>query len=105
MRQNMTPEEIEACWKDPRNRKWGILYFCNADPRVIVPKRLKWMGWTVNAAHPSAIPITLLLLAILAVPIWIVNALGGGSGIALVAFAASITVVCFLCACLSSLRS
>ena len=47
----MTREEIEKCWRDPRNRKWGIFYYCKADPRVIVPKRLKWMGWTVNAAH------------------------------------------------------
>ncbi len=53
----MTREEIEACRRDRRNRKW-CFYYCKADPRVIVPKRYKWMGWTINAAHPSAIPVS-----------------------------------------------
>ena len=98
----MTREEIEACWKDPRNRKWGVFYYCKADPRAIVPKRLKCMGWTINAARPSAIPVLLLLLAILAVPIFIVEAKGAGNGIVLITGAASITVVFLLCAYLSS---
>ena len=98
----MTQEEIEACWKDPRNRKWGVFYYCKADPRVIVPKRLKWMGWTVNAARPNAIPVLLLLLAILAVPVFIVAAMGAGTGMMLVTAAATITIVCLLCAYLSS---
>lgn len=98
----MTREEIGACWRDPRNRKWGIFYHCKADPRVIVPKRLKWLGWTINAARPSAIPVVLLLLAIVAVPLLIVEATGAGSGIKLVTGAASIAVLCLVCAHLSS---
>jgi len=98
----MTRQEIETCWKDPRNRKWGVFYYCKADPRVIVPKRLKWMGWTVNAARPSAIPVVLLLLAILAVPEFIVAAKGAGIGLQLITGAAAIAVVCLLCAYLSS---
>jgi len=39
----MTREEIDACWRDRRNHKWGI-YYCKADPRAIVPERRKWMG-------------------------------------------------------------
>ncbi len=97
----MTRGELEACWKDPHNRKWGV-YYCKADPRVIVPKRLKWMGWTINAARPSAIPIVLLTLAILVVPVFIVRAWGGGNGLVLVTVAASVAVVCILCAYLSS---
>ncbi len=30
----MTPEELEACWKDPENRRRGV-YYCKADPRVV----------------------------------------------------------------------
>src|SRR5689334_10492408 len=71
----MTRGEIEACWRDPRNHKWGV-YYCKADPRAIVPRRLKWMGWTVNFARPSAIPITLLLIALVAAPLLIVKAKG-----------------------------
>ena len=98
----MTREEIETCWKDPRNRKWGVFYFCKADPRVIVPKRLKWTGWTVNVARPSATPVLLLLVAIVAVPVLIVAARGAGNGILIMTAAAATAVVCLLCAYLSS---
>lgn len=40
--------------KDPKNYKWGIFYFSPHDPRIIVPKRNPWMGWTLNFAHPGA---------------------------------------------------
>jgi hypothetical protein len=98
----MTREEIETCWKDPLNRKWGFFYYCKADPRVIVPKHRKWMGWTVDAARPSAMPVVLLLLAILVAPIFIVAGKGAGQGVVLITAAATITVVCLLCAYLSS---
>jgi hypothetical protein len=60
------------------------------------------MGWTVNTARLSAIPVVLLLLAIVVVPLLIVRALGGGNGIELITLAASITVLCLVCAYLSS---
>jgi hypothetical protein len=97
----MTREEIENCWKDPHNWKWRV-YYCKADPRAIVPRRLKWMGWTVNFARPSAILITLLLIALVVVPLRIVTAKGAGSGIVFITGAASITVLCLGCAYLSS---
>ena len=97
----MTREEIEDCWKDPHNWKWRV-YYCKADPRAIVPRRFKWMGWTVNFARPSAIPVILLMLAIVTVPLVIVKAKGAGSGIVFITGAVSITVLCVLCAYLSS---
>jgi hypothetical protein len=97
----MTREEIEACWKAPRNRKWGV-YYCKADPRAIVPKGIKWMGWTINAARPSAIPMVLLLLAIMAGPIFLAAFWGTGMGVLLLTAAVSITFMCLLCAYLSS---
>jgi uncharacterized protein DUF5808 len=101
----MTREEIEACWNDPGNRRWGV-YYCKADPRVIVPRHRKWMGWTINAARPSAIPIVLLLVALcLAVPLFIVKAKGGGTGAKFVTVAAGITVLCLLSAYLSARTS
>jgi len=60
------------------------------------------MGWTLNFARPTAIPVVLLLLALLAVPIFIVDAKGGEIGVQLVTGAVAITVVCLLCAYLSS---
>jgi hypothetical protein len=96
----MTREEIEACRKDPRNRKWGIIYFCKADPRVIVPRGIKWLGWTLNFARPSAIPTMLLIVAFLAVPLRMVE--GEGAVTVLLVGTAEILVVCLVCAYLSS---
>jgi uncharacterized membrane protein len=39
-------------WGGP---KYGEVYFCKKDPRIIVPKRIRWMGWTVNLAHKSGV--------------------------------------------------
>ena len=97
----MTREEIEACRKDPRNRKWDF-YYCKAHPRVIVPRGLKWMGWTVNFARPSAIPVLLCVVALLCVPVAMVRANGGGTVVSVFAGAVSIVVVCLLSAYLSS---
>jgi uncharacterized membrane protein len=99
---NMTREATEAWWRDPRNHKWGLIYYCKADPRAIVPRRYKWMGWTVNFARPSAIPWLALLLAIVAVPVRIVTAKGAANSIVLVTGGAAIAVMCLLCAWLSS---
>ena len=60
------------------------------------------MGWTVNFARPSAIPVVLLSVAILVVPLLIVTANGAGTGIVFITGAASITVLCLVCAYLSS---
>ncbi|HEV7928430.1 MAG TPA: DUF5808 domain-containing protein [Verrucomicrobiae bacterium] len=98
----MTRKEIEDCWQDPSNYKWGAIYYCKADPRPIVPKRYKWMGWTVNFARPSAIPWVGLALAILAIPAWIVIAKGAATSIVLVTEVAAIAVVFLLSAWLSS---
>jgi hypothetical protein len=97
----MTREEIENCWKDPHNWKWRV-YYCKADPRAIVPRRFKWMGWTVNFARPSAIPVLLLMIALIVVPLEVVRANGGGTVVSYFTAAASIAVVCLVCAYLSS---
>ena len=98
----MTLEEVEAFRKDPRNHKWGLIYYCKADPRAIVPRRYKWMGLTVNFARLSAIPVVGLLLAVLVAPIRIAIAKGAATGAVLAIGGAAIAVVCLLCAWLSS---
>jgi hypothetical protein len=100
----MTREEIENLWKDPQNRRWGV-YYCKKDPRVIVPKSIKWMGWTINAARPSAIPVVLLLIAMMAAPVFFVRSKGASDGIVLLTGAVSIGAVCLVCAYLSSRTS
>ena len=48
----MTREEIDRIWAHPSN--WSLVYRCARDPRVIVPRRRPWTGWTINFAHPLA---------------------------------------------------
>jgi hypothetical protein len=47
-----TPDELHA---DPANWKWGIFYFSREDRRIVVPKRIRGLGWTINFARPEAI--------------------------------------------------
>lgn len=42
---------------EPNHWKWGVLYFNPDDSRIIVPKRIEWLGWTLNFAQPNSIII------------------------------------------------
>jgi uncharacterized membrane protein len=48
---------------DPDNYKWGLFYFNPDDLRAIVPKRNRWMGWTLNFGQPLAWLIILGIIA------------------------------------------
>jgi hypothetical protein len=43
---------LDRLWNDPANWRWLGIYSCKEDPRIIVPKKIKRMGWTMNFAHP-----------------------------------------------------
>jgi len=58
----VTREDLDRLWADPKN--WDIVYRCANDPRIIVPRRRRWMGWTINFAHPFAWPALLLCVAV-----------------------------------------
>ena len=58
-------------WQDPRNWQAGIFYFCRDDPRLFVPKRLRWTGWTLNFARPGAYVFMIGLIVLL----WVVMGL------------------------------
>ena len=53
---------LDKLWTDPNNWRGCTVYICKDDPRLIVPKRPKWGGWTLNFAHLS---VWLLLLSVL----------------------------------------
>src|SRR4051812_46904268 len=47
------PVDADALWRDEAN--WsGSIYFSKRDPRFFVPKRVTWMGWTINFGHPKS---------------------------------------------------
>ncbi len=50
----MDREQIEQLWNDRSNWTAGLIYHCPQDPRVIVPRRWRWGGWTLNFSHPRA---------------------------------------------------
>lgn len=52
-----TKEQIEKWHNDPKNWKWGGIYYNPEDPRGWVSKRIEWMGWTVNFANKKGIGI------------------------------------------------
>lgn len=69
----MARPELERLWNDPGH--WSPFgYRCPSDPRVIVPKRLRALGWTINWAHPRAIPMLLFMLGIAVGPALVVVA-------------------------------
>ena len=61
-------ETLQAWHDDPLNWKLGIFYFNKKDKRLLSPKRIQGLGWTVNFANPYSI---ILLIAIITLTITI----------------------------------
>lgn len=39
-------------WQDDKTKwKFGIFYYNREDKRVMLPKKIKQLGWTLNFAH------------------------------------------------------
>ena len=56
----MTQDEINRLeWQNPQNWTSGSkslgVYFSHADSRIIVPKRIRSQGWTLNLAKPAGV--------------------------------------------------
>ena len=97
MKEKFTAARLEGFCGDPANWK-GRIYRCAADPRVIVPKRYRWAGWTINFAHRSAWPVLLAMLLLLAWPFLLLPA--GGLANARILYGLvvmDIGVVCAVC--------
>lgn len=63
----LNQQEInEAEWRNPEN--WNLaFYFSKKDSRVIVPKRIRAMGWTVNLGKRAGAAI--LIATIIVIPL------------------------------------
>ena len=49
----MYSQELKNKWHDdPKYWKLGIFYFNKEDKRLVISKRLKLFGWTLNFANP-----------------------------------------------------
>lgn len=65
-----TQDEInEAEWRNPINwtQRTGLAapYFSVKDTRAFVPKRVRWMGWTINLAQPGGVFMLFAIVAAL----------------------------------------
>lgn len=60
-----TKETKDKWHRDPSNWIWGIFYFNKEDKRILPPKRIKQLGWTVNFANPNSILFFLIVIVIL----------------------------------------
>lgn len=61
----MNPPGRDLLHCNPGNWKLGIFYFCPLDRRVVVPKRNRALGWTLNFARPMALPVLGFMLAVI----------------------------------------
>ena len=49
-----------------KSNNWiGVIYFNRKDSRVIVPKRVSGMGWTLNFANPYTYIIIIAIISII----------------------------------------
>lgn len=51
--------------KEINHYKFGIFYYNPNDGRIIVPKRIKYLGWTLNFANPLSYGIIIAIFAII----------------------------------------
>ena len=62
--------ELEKLRQDPNNWRYaGLVYHCGADPRLIVPMRVRGTGYAMNFAHSPAIPVLAAILLALLTPL------------------------------------
>ena len=90
----MASPELERLWHDPQYWSPPGIYRCAADPRLIVPKRRRWAGWTLNFAHRAALGVLLGSVVVAVGPAMIVLATGHvGTATVLGAVAVSVLVL------------
>ena len=77
----MSRSAFDRHYYDAKNWKLGFIYFCKADQRIVVPKRLRGLGWTLNFARPLALPFLGVLLAFAFGARELLLALNGSTGL------------------------
>lgn len=68
MQTEQDQEKLAHLWQDPKHWKWRLIYSCPQDPRIVVPERFRWMGYTLNFAHRSALLLAAVIVLVIIVP-------------------------------------
>lgn len=75
----VTHEELERLWATPEHWRWNLIYSCARDPRVLVPRRRRRTGWTLNFGHRWAWAALLLVFAIPIGPVLLLMVFGAAT--------------------------
>lgn len=61
-----TPEDQinESEWRNPDNWTGALIYHSRVDRRIIVPKRMSRLGYTINLGRPIGLAIAIALVAV-----------------------------------------
>jgi hypothetical protein len=103
MTTKLSPGTLERLWNNPDNWRGSILYVCRDDPRLVVPKRQRWGGWTVNCAHAGAWILLLAILLLAIIPTAFLAFAGLVGSVIFFAFIAGyVALVCIAAAILAS---
>ena len=61
-------QETKEKWQnDPNNWIWGIFYYNKEDKRLMPPKRIPIMGWTVNFADRNSVLLFIFMMILIIV--------------------------------------
>nr|WP_315218055.1 DUF5808 domain-containing protein [uncultured Flavobacterium sp.] len=67
-------QETKDKWqKDPKNWIWGIFYYNKEDQRLLPPKRIPFMGWTVNFANRNSVLLFVFILLLIILLVYIIE--------------------------------
>jgi uncharacterized membrane protein len=63
--QEKPSQETKEKWnQDPNNWIWGIFYYNKEDKRLMPPKRIPIMGWTVNFANTNSVFLFVFIICL-----------------------------------------
>jgi hypothetical protein len=62
---SMKLRELDEIHESSSSWIFGVIYFAPRDPRLLVRKRCRALGWTLNFARPLALPLVAGTLAVL----------------------------------------
>ena len=68
-----SPETYNNWSKNPKNWKFGVFYFNKEDKRIFPPKRIDWMGFTLNFANPKSILAFLIMIAFFSFVVYMIT--------------------------------
>lgn len=100
----MATPAFDRHYYNPGNWKLGFLYFCPSDKRLIVPKRIRALGWTLNFARPLAVPFVSFMGALVLAVLDLIGSFGSAGDFQMACELPLILGLIALCCRMANLR-